>query len=87
MSGCEFEHEDFCILQDEHPEAKKCRYAKGELQICTAKESDLIELCPDCENPKSECNCGTCWILATDERGTMAILTPKEFETIKLRES
>jgi len=83
MSECEYCHEDFCILQEEYPQAKRCKHAKGELPICTAKETDLIALCPDCETPTSQCDCGTCWVLVTDKRGNVAIMQPKEFSKLK----
>lgn len=86
MRGCDFEHEGFCILQDEYPEMERCPKAKGGLRICIAKESDLIELCPDCEKPTSECECGTCWVLATDKKGNVAILSPKHYEELKEKE-
>jgi hypothetical protein len=83
MTPCVYEQEGFCILQDEKLNAPKCPKAKGKLQECTAKESDLIELCPECEKPTSECDCGTCWVLVTDDSGHIAILTPKSFEKMK----
>ena len=83
MSPCEFNQEDFCTFQLENPKMKKCSLAKGKLQKCMAQESDLIELCPDCEKPTSECDCGTCWVLASDKNGNIALLKPKEFAQIK----
>lgn len=84
MSECEFNHEDFCILQHEHPNAPQCQHAEGELQGCTAKPSDLIELCNDCDKPIDECDCGTNWIMVEDSVGNHALVTPKTYQ--KLRE-
>jgi len=78
MSPCEF-NQDFCILQEEYPEVEKCSSAKGKLGKCTAKEEDLIELCSDCGEPTTECDCGTCWVLATDSRGEIVAVTPKDY--------
>lgn len=86
MSECEFNHEDFCILQVEHPNAPHCRFAKGELQECTAEESDLIELCSDCDKPVSECDCGTNWIIVEDREGNHALVTPRKYKLLKEKE-
>jgi len=87
MRPCEFNQEDFCMLQEEYPDLAKCPLAKGKLDKCTAKESDLIELCPDCEKPTSECDCGTCWVLATDKKGNIALLKPKEYSKLREKET
>lgn len=86
MDECNFNHEGFCILQEEHPDLERCSKAKGKLQICTAKDSDLIELCPDCEKPTTECDCGTCWVMVTDKEDNFAIMTPKEFQKLQKEE-
>jgi len=83
MSSCDYNQEGFCILQNEYPDIEKCSSAKGKLQRCTAKESELIELCSDCGEPTSECDCGTCWVLITDKNGKVGAITPKDFAKVK----
>lgn len=85
MSECQFNHEGFCILEDEYPNVSKCSYAKGRLRKCTAKPSDLIELCPDCEKPTNECDCGTCWVILKDKEENFAVVTPKTYQNLKER--
>lgn len=77
MSPCDYNQEGFCILREEYPEVEKCSSAKGKLQRCTAKESDLIELCSDCGEPISQCDCGTCWVMVTNKNGKIVAVTPK----------
>ena len=83
MSPCEFNQEGFCILQAEYSDVEKCSSAKGKLQKCTAKESDLIELCSDCEEPTSQCGCGTCWVMVTDKTGKIVAVTPKDLAKLQ----
>ena len=53
VSGCEFEHEGFCIVENNI----KCKFQEGDLRVCTAKPEDLIEICIDCDKPMDECEC------------------------------
>lgn len=63
---CDFSHEGFCILQNEYPELERCSKAKGKLQTCVAKESDLIEICPECWMPVGRCGCGANIVLVKE---------------------
>jgi hypothetical protein len=67
MTGCEFEHEGFCCVADEFPEMKDDPCPFNKKGLCTAKESDLVYVCPDCY--RVDCD-GSC---ATDE----SFLAPK----------
>lgn len=84
MSECNFNHEGCCMLQEEHPNTSKCQHAEGELKICTAKPSDLIDLCPDCEKPTIDCDCGTCWVMTKDIEGNFAVVTPKTYSKLRV---
>ena len=53
---CEYKHEDFCIIEENTN--YRCSLAKGDLKICTAKPSDLVEFCEDCDNEVNKCKCG-----------------------------
>jgi hypothetical protein len=86
MSECEFNQEGFCILQCEYPKAKKCKYAKGDIQECTATDDDLVEICSDCDKPIEECDCGTNWVMVEDSEGNFGLVTPKRFHELKLKE-
>jgi len=77
---CDYNHEGLCILPDETGET--CRFA-DENGFCTAKESDLIEVCPDCDQPVDECDCGTNLVIVKDARGKMALVTPKRYAVLK----
>jgi recombinational DNA repair protein RecR len=87
MTPCDFNQEDFCIFQAEYPEVEKCSFAKGKLQRCTIKESDLIELCSDCGEPTTECDCGTCWVMVTDKHGKIVAVTPKDLAKLREKEN
>lgn len=81
MRKCNFDQEGFCVLQVENPNIPKCSYVEDKQQRCKAKSSDLIDLCPNCVNPISECNCGTFGVVAKDR---VVIVLPKTH--LKLRE-
>ncbi|MCJ7424762.1 hypothetical protein MUP01_10920 [Candidatus Bathyarchaeota archaeon] len=76
MSECGFNQEGFCITEE------KCGSAKGKLKVCTAKNEDLIEICPDCYQPTNDCGCGTTWVLVKDSRGKVVAITPKEYKKL-----
>jgi len=77
MSDCNFCHpENYCEHEGE------CKY-RCELRQCKAKPEDLIEICPDCDKPVDECDCGTNWILAKDADGTIVPITRKAYSQFK----
>ncbi len=82
--NCDYEQEGFCCLEDYTGIKKKCPSEKD--FRCTAKPSDLIEICEDCYKPVSECECGTNWILATTPDGKIVPFTPKQFNKLKAKE-
>ena len=79
--NCEFNHEGFCMLQNEYPDIDRCDFAEGDLQVCRAKDSDLLEICPDCDKPVKECDCGTNWVLAhTTDNKVVPIISKEWYE-------
>jgi hypothetical protein len=66
-SGCEYEQEDFCIFEDVEGFDAKCRF-KGENNQCTAKPSDLTEVCEMCGS--QDCTDEECLVTEnTSEKG------------------
>lgn len=62
MTGCEFNQEGFCVVVDEFPEMKDAPCPFNKDGKCTAKDSDLTYVCPDCYRENCEENCGVCSI-------------------------
>lgn len=80
--SCEFNQEGFCILQCLYPELSRCRFAKGDIQECVAKDSDLIEICDDCDKLVDECDCGTNLVIVQDSQGKYCLVTTKTYHKI-----
>jgi predicted amidophosphoribosyltransferase len=80
--SCEFNQEGFCILQCLYPELSRCRFAKDDMQECVAKESDLIEICDDCNEPMDEYDCGTNLVIVQDSQGKYGLVTMKTYHKL-----
>lgn len=73
-NDCEFNHEGFCTL-----EKGECSFQEGDLLWCKATDKDLIEICPDCDKPITECECGTNWVLVHTKDGKIIPVISKEY--------
>lgn len=80
MSKCEFNQEDFCLLQDEYPEEGECKANKE--GHCTAKSEDLVEVC-ECGELVEDCDCGINWVLLHDKHDKVFAVTPKKYKELK----
>lgn len=81
MSGCDYEQEGFCILQDCEDVKEPC-VKMDKARHCTAKPEDLTEYCNDCGEPTTDCGCGTCWVLVEDSHGKLVAVMPKEYRKL-----
>lgn len=77
MSGCEYEQEDYCIIEETEGIKEPCPFNKG--GHCTAKPEDLEEYCSDCDKPVKECECGANWVLCSDGKGKVVPIISKEY--------
>lgn len=82
MCECECSHEGLCLLREYYKVDEDCRFMDDN-GFCTAKESDLVEVCPDCDKLMDDCDCGTNLIIVKDSEGKMSMVTPKRLKELK----